>query len=158
MRMLLACAALGLLACQSTPDECWHNNSAAANLSRDDAFCRSQGDAVGGYLTGGLWGAVAEKRKYNACMASNGWYVDSCGPSLHEMPPEQRCRLMADDVEAQGRHAYAAQLREACAPAEDPTLPFSPAGMTVDRCTLHCVEQTDFTKNECYVTCLAAIP
>lgn len=48
------------------------------NFYPDEAFCTSQGDAAGGYLTGGLYAAVAEKRKYDACMASKGYYLAAC--------------------------------------------------------------------------------
>ncbi len=77
-KLVAIIASLGMAACQSTPEECWYHDTTLSNFYRDDAFCTSQGDAVGGYLTGGLAGAVAEKRKYNACMASKGYYLASC--------------------------------------------------------------------------------
>lgn len=84
MRLVSLCPVMilslaSLLGCATTQD-CWDHPASMENINSDDAFCTSQGDAAGGYLTGGLAGAIAERRKYDACMASKGYYVRKCSP------------------------------------------------------------------------------
>jgi len=81
-------AAFALLGCASepeyasTPEYCWaHESGNNASFNRDNAECNMVGDAAGGYITGGLAGAVAAKRRHDFCMQSKGYYLVQCTPT-----------------------------------------------------------------------------